>query len=54
MLGDLIVAVDNKTVRESRDLFRILDTHNIGDTVRLRVRRPDGEVDLDVRLQAQP
>ncbi|MHC4912685.1 MAG: S1C family serine protease [Planctomycetota bacterium] len=54
VLGDLIVAVDNKTVSESRDLFRILDTHKIGDTVRLRVRRPDGEVDLDVRLQAQP
>lgn len=54
VLGDLIIAVDNKTVSESRELFRILDTHKIGDTVRLRVRRPEGEVDLDVRLQAQP
>jgi S1-C subfamily serine protease len=54
VLGDLIVAVDNKKVSETRDLFRILDTRNIGDTVRLRVRRPDGEVELDVTLQAEP
>jgi S1-C subfamily serine protease len=54
VLGDLIVAVDNKKVSDSKDLFRILDTHNIGDTVRLRIRRPDGEINLDVRLQAQP
>ena len=54
VLGDLIVAVDNKKVSDSKDLFRILDNHNIGDTVRLRIRRPDGEINLDVRLQAQP
>lgn len=53
VLGDLIVAVDNKKVSDSKDLFRILDTHNIGDMVRLRIRRPDGEINLDVRLQAQ-
>ena len=53
VLGDLIVAAGNKTVSESKDLFRILDSHNIGDTVQLRVRRPDGEVDFEVRLQAQ-
>ncbi|MHC4133052.1 MAG: S1C family serine protease [Planctomycetota bacterium] len=54
VLGDLIVAVDNTKVSESKDLFRILDTHNIGDTVRLRIRRPGDEIELDVRLQAQP
>jgi S1-C subfamily serine protease len=54
VLGDLIVAIDSKTVSESKDLFRILDSYKIGDTVRLRVRRPDGEVDVDVKLQARP
>jgi len=53
VLGDLIVAVDDKTISESRDLFRALDSYNIGDTVRLRVRRPEGEVDVNVTLQAQ-
>ncbi|MHC4467711.1 MAG: S1C family serine protease [Planctomycetota bacterium] len=53
VLGDLILAVDNKKVSESKDLFRILDTHNIGDTVRLRIRRPGDEINLDVRLEAQ-
>jgi S1-C subfamily serine protease len=54
IFGDLIVAVDNESISESKDLFRIIDTHKIGDTVRLRVRRPDGEVNIDVRLQARP
>jgi len=54
VLGDLIVAADNKRVSESRDLFRILDSYKIGDTVRLRVRRPDGEIDVSVRFQARP
>jgi S1-C subfamily serine protease len=53
VLGDLIVAMDNQKVSESKDLFRILDSQNVGDTVRLRVRRPDGEVDVDVTLQAK-
>ena len=54
VLGDIIVAIDDQKVSESKDLFRILDSHNIGDTVRLRIRRPDGEVEVDVRLQAKP
>jgi S1-C subfamily serine protease len=54
VLGDLIVGIDNQKVSESKDLLRILDSRKIGDMVRLRVRRPDGEVDVDVRLQAKP
>jgi hypothetical protein len=54
VLGDLIVAVDNKTVRTARDLFKILDSQNVGDTVRLRVHRQGGDVDVDVKLQARP
>jgi S1-C subfamily serine protease len=54
VLGDLIVGIDGEPVSDSKDLFRILDSHKIGDTVRLRVRRPDGEVDVNVKLQARP
>jgi S1-C subfamily serine protease len=54
VLGDLIVAIDGKPISDSRDLFRILDFHDIGDTVRLRVRRPNGEVEVNVKLQAHP
>ena len=53
VLGDIIVAIDNEKVSESKDLYRILDSRNIGDTVRVRVRRPDGEIEVDVRLQAK-
>ena len=53
-LGDIIVAIDNKKTSESKDLFRILDSRKIGDTVRLTVRRRDGEVEVDVKLQAKP
>ncbi len=52
--GDLIVAVDGQPVRQSRDLFRILDAHEIGDKVTLSVRRPEGLVDIDITLQAMP
>ena len=54
VLGDLIVGVDSQTVRESRDLFRILDAHEVGDVVKLRVRRSNRETDLEVTLQSLP
>jgi S1-C subfamily serine protease len=53
VLGDVIVAIDNEKVGESKDLFRILDSRKIGDTVRLRVRRSNGEVDVNLRLEAR-
>ncbi len=52
ILGDLVVGIDGKAVRESRDLFRILDAHAVGDSVTLRVRRGDEVVELSVTLQA--
>jgi S1-C subfamily serine protease len=50
--GDLIVAVDDKPIRNTKDLLRALDSYDVGDTVRLRVRRSGGtEVTIDVTLQ---
>lgn len=37
-----------------KDLFRFLESRKIGDKVRLTVRRRDGDVEIDVKLQAKP
>ena len=50
-LGDLIVAMDGESVKDSDDLFRILDSRNVGDTVKVTVLRGEERVDLPVTLQ---
>jgi S1-C subfamily serine protease len=54
ILGDLIVGADGKSIRNVNDLFRVLDTHEIGDTVRFTIVRNDRKVDVDIQLQAMP
>jgi S1-C subfamily serine protease len=54
LLGDVIVAVNGEPVRQLRDLYRIVDAHEVGDTVELRVRRPNGEISLKATLQELP
>jgi len=54
ILGDLIVGIDGRPVRDSRDLFRILDAREVGDTVTLGVRRGEKAIELDAKLQAAP
>ncbi len=53
-LGDLIVAIDGEPVRSTNDLFRIIDNHKIGDTVRVTVMREDRKIEAQVKLQAVP
>ena len=38
-LGDVIVAVDGQPVKSSSDLYKALDKHSVGDTLRVRVER---------------
>jgi len=52
ILGDLIVGIDDKVVANFNDLYRILDFHNIGDTVKLQIQREGRKVQVDVTLQA--
>jgi S1-C subfamily serine protease len=52
MLGDIITGIDGKTVANLNDLFRILDFHNIGDTVRVQIQREGRQTQVDVTLQA--
>lgn len=49
--GDLIVAINGKSIRNSLDLYRILDQFKEGDTVKVTVRREKGDVDLPVTLK---
>lgn len=55
VLGDIIVAIDDRPVRQLRDLFRVLDTRDVGDRVQVRVRRrSEGEIRVNVTLQELP
>ncbi len=54
ILGDTIVAIDGKPVTKSGDLFRILESHKVGDTVKITVDRKGGKQELQVTLQALP
>ena len=54
VLGDLIVAIDGEELEDADDLFRVLDGHSVGDTVRVTVSRDGGREDVTVTLQALP
>ena len=49
-LGDIITAIDGKPVRTSRDIYRILDNHSIGDEVTVTIRRGRKTGDVTVKL----
>ena len=52
-LGDIIVAVEDKPVEKANDLFDVLETYKIGDTVTLTIlaRRRADEGESDARLR---
>jgi S1-C subfamily serine protease len=54
LLGDLIVAADGKPVRNVNDLFRVLDSHEIGDTLTLTIVRNERKAQVEIHLQALP
>ena len=49
--GDLIVGMEGEPVRNRIDLFRLLDRHKPGDSVRITVERESGRATLTVTLQ---
>ena len=53
-LGDIIVAIDGDKVTNQDDLFRILDKHQIGDSVRVEVVRDGRRVTVPLRLTEVP
>jgi putative serine protease PepD len=53
-LGDIIVAIDNDKVSNSDDLFRVLDKHQIGETVQVQILRDGRRTSVPVRLMDSP
>ena len=54
VLGDLIVAAGGKPIRNLNDLFRVLDSHEVGDTLPLTIIRDGAKTEVEVQLQALP
>jgi S1-C subfamily serine protease len=53
-LGDVIVAIDGKPIKNSNDLYAALDRHKAGDTVTVTVLRDGERQDVQVTLQEAP
>jgi S1-C subfamily serine protease len=51
VLGDVIVAYDGKPVRRRDDLERLVSQSKIGDTVVLKVRHGQEQIEVEVTLQ---
>ncbi|HEV2829041.1 MAG TPA: trypsin-like peptidase domain-containing protein [Pyrinomonadaceae bacterium] len=49
-IGDIIVGIDNEKVANNDDLYRILDRHQVGDTVQVQVMRNGRRASVPVRL----
>src|SRR5438477_11947747 len=49
-LGDIIVGVDGEKIANNDDLYRVLDKHQIGDTVNVEVIRRGRNTTVPVRL----
>jgi S1-C subfamily serine protease len=51
ILGDIIIAIDGKPVKSSNDLYKHLDGKQVGDLVKIEVRRGEKTVSIEVELQ---
>ena len=51
-LGDIITAIDGDPVRNFDDLATILDRHNVGDRIKLSLRRNNKTRTIKITLQA--
>jgi S1-C subfamily serine protease len=51
VLGDIIQAVDEKKIKDLDDLYGALESHKVGEKVRLRVLRDGKPLTLNVELQ---
>ncbi|HEY6120462.1 MAG TPA: PDZ domain-containing protein, partial [Pyrinomonadaceae bacterium] len=53
-LGDIIVGIDSEKVANSDDLARLLDKHQVGDTVSIQIVRNGRRMNVPVRLSEMP
>ncbi len=54
VLGDVIVAIDTTPIKNSTDLYKILDAHKVGDAVDLTVEKDGKSRTVKVTLQPLP
>jgi S1-C subfamily serine protease len=54
VLGDLITAVDDEPVHTTDDLYRIIDQHKVGETVKITIMRDGKKRDIEVKLEPLP
>ena len=50
VLGDIIVGIDNEKVDTPNDVYRLLDKREVGQTVRLKLKRGEREEQLQIKL----
>lgn len=53
-IGDILVGIDNEKLDNTDDLYRILDKHQLGDTVQVEIIRNGRRITVPVRLTASP
>src|SRR5216684_6940270 len=53
-LGDIIVAIDGEKVSNNDDLLKILDKHQVGETVSVQVMRNGRSMTVTVKLMEAP
>ncbi|MGI8566819.1 MAG: S1C family serine protease [Pyrinomonadaceae bacterium] len=50
VLGDIIVAIDGEKIADRDDLYRVLDKHQVNDTIRVEIIREGQRTTVPVRL----
>ncbi len=51
VLGDVIVGIDDKPVKKVNDLFQILNTHRVGETVTVHFVRQGQRISKEIALR---
>ncbi|XP_050226243.1 protease Do-like 8, chloroplastic [Mercurialis annua] len=51
VLGDIILAVDDKPVKSKAELYKVLDDYNVGDRVMLKIQRGAENLELPIVLE---
>ena len=54
VLGDLILAIDGEAIRTTDGLFRIIDRHEVGDSVKMTILREGKKIEVEVKLEPMP
>jgi S1-C subfamily serine protease len=52
-LGDVIVAIDGKPVRNVKDFLALMQQHQVGDTITVTIVRDDERQDVQMTLRAR-